>query len=224
MPLQGKAFITMWHDVDPSAVDEWTAWHTHEHMAERVGIPGFLGGRRYWNEALPRQRCFTLYEGETAEVFRSVGYLARLNAPTPWTAKVAPSFRNFLRIACDTLASEGDGLGGAIATWRLNLAAGAAPDTAAIVGALRARRPVTAAHVAIARPDITAYRTTESSLRPAGEGAGFDALVLAEGVGQAALAGVVPELTASLRRLAGVTAVQESLYDLSYRLAASELG
>ncbi len=224
MPLQGTGFITMWHDVEPSALEDWHAWHTHEHMAERVGIPGFLGGRRYWNNDLPRQRCFTLYEGATAEAFRSPAYLERLNNPTPWTTRVAPAFRNFLRIACDTLASEGTGLGGAIATWRLNLAPGAALDAAPLVRDLRACRPVVAGHVARARPDITSYRTAEADLRPAGEEAGFDALVLAEGIGHAALAAVMPALTERLSDIPGVTGVQDAIYDLSFRLAAGDLG
>ncbi len=223
MPLPGKGFITMWHDVAPAALPEWTAWHTHEHMAERVGIPGFLEGRRYWNDTLPRQRCFTLYAGDTAEVFRSPAYLERLNNPTPWTARVAPGFGNFLRIACETLASEGDGIGGAIATWRLTLDLGAAPEAGRIIRDLRACRAVVAAHFAAARPDITAYRTAESSLRPAGEEAGFDALVLAEGIGHAALASALPTLTEQVRALPGVAAVQAAIYDLSFRLAASEL-
>ena len=223
MPLQGTGFITMWHDVEPSALEEWTEWHTHEHMAERVGIPGFRGGRRYWNAALPRQRCFTLYEGDSAEVFRSAPYMERLNTPTPWTAKLAPSFRNFLRIACDTQASAGAGIGGAVATWRLDLAQGTTLDAAGIVRECRACQAVMAAHVALARPDITAYRTTESSLRPAGEEAGFDALVLAEGTGHAALAAVEPMLTKYLNGLPGANSVQAAIYDLSFRLAATEL-
>lgn len=222
MPLRGNAFITMWHDVEPSALDEWHAWHTHEHMGERVGIPGFEGGRRYWSDTLPRQRCFTFYEGTTAEAFRSPAYLERLNNPTPWTRQLQPAFRNFLRIACDTLASEGHGIGGSIATWRLNLAPGAALDAAAIVRELRACRPVIAAHVGLARPDITSYRTAETDLRPAGEEAGFDALILAEGIGHAALGAAMPALTERLSDLPGVTGLQDAVYDLSFRLAAGD--
>lgn len=221
MALQGTAFITMWHDVEPSAQADWHAWHTHEHMPERIGIPGFRGGRRYWNAALRRQQCFTLYEGETAEVFRSDGYLERLNNPTPWTTRMAPHFRNFLRIVCETEASEGAGLGGSIATWRLTLKPGTRLDARAIVAAIRAHSAVCAVHVARARPDITAYRTTEASLRPPGEEAGFDALVLAEGVEHALLAACLPDIRAYLRSLDMVTGVTEAGYDLSFRLTAA---
>ena len=43
------AVLVIWHDLLPEAKIEWEQWHTHEHMPERVGIPGFLGGRRYMN-------------------------------------------------------------------------------------------------------------------------------------------------------------------------------
>jgi hypothetical protein len=216
MALQGSAFITMWHDVKPSALADFDAWHTHEHMPERVAIPGFLGGRRYWNDMLTRQRCFTLYEGHDAEVFRSTGYLARLNNPTPWTTKVQPHFSNFLRVVCDIAASEGCGIGGSIATWRLSLAPGAPLNAAAVVRALRAAPAISAAHVGLARPDITSYRTAETELRPAGQEAGFDALVLAEGVRHAQLAAILPEFTEYLAAMLGVAFVQSDVYDLSY--------
>jgi hypothetical protein len=218
MALQGGAFITMWHDVEPSALADFDAWHTHEHMPERVAIPGFLGGRRYWNDTLTRQRCFTLYEGSDADVFRSVAYLERLNNPTPWTMKVQPSFRNFLRVVCDTVASEGSGVGGSIAAWRLTLASGAPLNAAAVIRALRASPAVAAAHVGLSRPDITSYRTAETELRPAGQEAGFDALVLAEGVRHADLAAIVPGLTDYLEAMLGVSAVQSDIYDLAYAI------
>jgi hypothetical protein len=223
MSLQGTGFITMWHDVEPTSLDEWHAWHTHEHMPERVGIPGFRGGRRYWNDALARQRCFTLYEGKDAAVFRSPAYLERLNQPTPWTTRMSPTFRNFLRIACETVATDGIGIGGAIATWRLTLEPNTALEAAAIVNDLRAERPVIAAHVARTRPDITAYRTTEAALRPAGEEAGFDALVLAEGVSHAALAALMPEMTTRLLARPGVSGAIASVYDLSFRITTDDL-
>ena len=218
MALQGSAFITMWHDVEPSALADFDAWHTHEHMPERVAIPGFLGGRRYWNDTLPRQRCFTLYEGHDSEVFRSAEYLARLNNPTPWTTKVQPAFRDFLRVVCDTVATDGSGTGGVIAAWRLGLSPGAPLNAAAVVRELRAVSAVSAAHVGLSRPDITSYRTAETELRPAGQEAEFDALVLAEGVRRAELAAIVPDLTDYLAAMLGVTGVQSDIYDLSFSI------
>ena len=80
-----KAFLAIWHDLLPDGKIEWERWHTYEHMPERVGIPGFLGGRRYMNHDDPEQCCFTMYEGSDLSVFKSAAYLERLNNPTPWT-------------------------------------------------------------------------------------------------------------------------------------------
>src|SRR5688500_9222934 len=102
MTLRGVAFLAMWHDVAPAGEREYNDWHTREHMPERVGIPGFLVGRRYVDWTLDTYRYFTIYEGETLATFNSQPYLARLNAPTPWTNRMQPYFRNMIRAACTT--------------------------------------------------------------------------------------------------------------------------
>ena len=61
---------------------EYWRWHDREHIPERVGVPGFLRGRRY--RSLERSLDYLdLYEVEDAETLRSAPYLARLNDPTP---------------------------------------------------------------------------------------------------------------------------------------------
>jgi len=45
-----------------------------------------------------------------------------LNAPTPWSISVQPSFRNFIRCACRVLASTGQGVGGTLLTARVDFA------------------------------------------------------------------------------------------------------
>ena len=107
MPLTSKAFLAIWHDFDPALEAEWHRWHTIEHMPERVGVPGFLAGRRYMSRDAVRQRCFTMYESADISVFNSAPYLERLNNPTPWTRAVAPTFKNFTRGACRVAASAG---------------------------------------------------------------------------------------------------------------------
>ena len=86
-------------------------------MPERLGIPGFLRGRRY-THALDSRQVFQLYEGAHIETFRSPGYLARLNAPTVWSSRVQPGLVDFTRGACQTLISLGEGVGGSLLTAR----------------------------------------------------------------------------------------------------------
>ncbi|MEK7837136.1 MAG: hypothetical protein AAB328_04045, partial [candidate division NC10 bacterium] len=65
MALRGGAVLAIWNDIAPGGDAEFNHWHTREHVPERVGIAGFLRGRRY--EALAGSpRYFTLYEAECA--------------------------------------------------------------------------------------------------------------------------------------------------------------
>ena len=116
MALAGDGFLAMWHDIASEAEEEYNLWHTQEHMPERVGIPGFKVARRYVDWNLELHRYFTLYEGQAIETFDSPDYIARLNAPTSWTQKMMPAFRNMVRGACRTVATVGTGIG---APWQL---------------------------------------------------------------------------------------------------------
>ena len=46
MPLLGHGVAAIWHDISDEAAPDYHHWHCHEHIPERVGIDGFLRGRR----------------------------------------------------------------------------------------------------------------------------------------------------------------------------------
>ena len=46
MPLLGSAAMLLSFDIAPEAIEEHDRWHTHEHLPERLSIPGFLRGTR----------------------------------------------------------------------------------------------------------------------------------------------------------------------------------
>lgn len=96
MPTLGKAALAVWLECLPDAEDDFNQWYVEQHLAERVGLPGFLRGRRY-RAVRGAPRYFALYEAEGTEVFRSPAYLERLNNPTEWTRRVMPTVRNFTR-------------------------------------------------------------------------------------------------------------------------------
>src|SRR5262249_55645226 len=123
MPLLGKGVLAIWHAMTPEGDLEMIRWHDREHVAERVGVPGFLRGRRYGHATAPRQ-YLDFYETESVETVRSEPYLARLNNPTPWTQRVLPHFRDVVRLGCRVLASSGRGQTGSMLTFRLAAAAG----------------------------------------------------------------------------------------------------
>ena len=47
MPLLGQAAMLLLFDVIEDAIPEHDEWHTHEHLPERLSIPGFVRGTRW---------------------------------------------------------------------------------------------------------------------------------------------------------------------------------
>lgn len=111
-PPGARGAMLLLFDVAADAVDEHDDWHTHEHMPERLAIPGFLRGTR-WTRATPGPRYCVLYEVADLAVLDSPAYRARLDDPTPWTAKMMPHYVGMRRSLCEVVAGDGDGLGGA---------------------------------------------------------------------------------------------------------------
>jgi len=65
-----------------------------------------------------RPEYFNLYETATTSVLSGADYLARLNAPTPWTRRAIAHFRDIARSLCEVEATHGAGQGGLCATFR----------------------------------------------------------------------------------------------------------
>jgi hypothetical protein len=110
MPLLGSAALLLAFDIVPEAVAEHDDWHTHEHLPERLSIPGFLRGTR-WIAVSGQPRYVVLYEVAGIGTLTSPPYLERLDNPTPWTARVMPCYRGMARGLCSVSASFGVGLG-----------------------------------------------------------------------------------------------------------------
>ena len=118
MTLAGRGVLAFWHDVAPGGDAEFDHWHLREHIPERIAVPGFLRARRYVTlDAAPKY--FYFYETESLETLRSPAYLARLGDPTAWTRRTMPLVRNNKRTACRVVTSQGEGVGGVIATLQL---------------------------------------------------------------------------------------------------------
>jgi hypothetical protein len=117
--MLGRAAVAMWWDVPPEARAEWEDWHTHEHMPERLAIPGFLRGTR-WVALSGEPSYFVVYEAVRAATITSGAYLERLNDPTPWSRKMMPHHRNMVRSLCRVRAAFGGGLAHALATIRFS--------------------------------------------------------------------------------------------------------
>lgn len=221
MPLQGKGFLGLWHDIAPEGEADYHLWHTLEHMPERVSLPGFRRSRRGVNWALNHQRYLTIYEGDELEAFRSPEYLDRLNRPSAWSSRMAPHFRNFIRIACETVSTAGLGAGGAMTTLRGRFAQDEAAFRAAapkLSETLMGMTGVCGAHIAVARPDYSNVTTTETKLRPEMREDGFDAVVLVEGLGRRELEGLSAQIDAAIAD-AGLEGVRADVYDIAFTLS-----
>jgi len=122
-PLSHAAMILSF-DVTPDARAEHDHWHTHEHLIERLSIPGFLRGSR-WVSASREAGYLVIYEVSDITVLKSAPYLERLNDPTPWTAKMMPHYRNMRRGFCALEFSAGHGMGSSAHVARFSPRAGA---------------------------------------------------------------------------------------------------
>ena len=112
MPMPGCAALLLSFDVAPEAIAEHDDWHTHEHLPERLSIPGFLRGSR-WTARTGEPRYLVIYEVEQVATLTSAAYLERLDHPSPWTSKMMPHYRGMARGLCAVTASFGWGMGGA---------------------------------------------------------------------------------------------------------------
>ncbi|MGV8856692.1 MAG: hypothetical protein ACOH2L_18905 [Devosia sp.] len=121
MSLLGKAIVAIWNDIQPEGDDNFREWHVREHMPERLGIAGFLRGRRFKAET-GASEYFTLYEADSADVLVGDEYLARLNNPTEWTLRTTAQFLNSQRGVCQIVWQHGCGEGAWLVTLRFDVA------------------------------------------------------------------------------------------------------
>ena len=171
MSLLGNAALAMWWDMATDAREEFEDWHSHEHFPERLRIPGFQRASR-WASADGGEAFFVMYELESFDTLSSPAYVARLNAPTPWSTKMMPRHRNMVRAQCRVVESHGSGAGRHAFTLRFSAEVGRDDDVQAFWNALirdTASRPgMIGGHLLRdERPDIA--QTTEQRIRGGGD-------------------------------------------------------
>ena len=117
MALMGKAALAMWWDIAPEDRPGFEHWHSSEHFAERLAVPGFLRGSR-WVAVSGEPYYFVMYELTGLDVLGSEAYRERVNHPTPWTTQTMARFRNMVRSQCVVTGSEGGGIAQVMLTLR----------------------------------------------------------------------------------------------------------
>lgn len=121
MALLGEGVAAIWHNVSEEIEEDYNLWHGQEHVPERVGIEGFLRGRRYVAQK-GQPKYFHFYETEALDTLTSAPYLERLNDPTPWTARIGPHIRDNIRTLSRVHTSNGAGVGALMITVRISVA------------------------------------------------------------------------------------------------------
>lgn len=124
--------LAIFNNVASGREAEFEEWFQHEHLAERIAVPGFLTGRRH--EAISGSpRYFNFYVTQSAKVLKSAAYLERLDTPTPMTRIVMSEiFKDMIRTVCHRTFRLGAMRGTAVVTVRF----GQPPDEAALRAAI----------------------------------------------------------------------------------------
>ena len=118
MPLAGKGMLITSMDVDPADEQDFNLWYDREHLAERVGIEGFLEARRWIAEEAPT-KYFCTYSTDRFEALSSPAYKTVLANQTDWSKKHISRFRNFGRVVGCVSVSRGQGRGAVLGVVRL---------------------------------------------------------------------------------------------------------
>lgn len=127
--MQQPGILAIWNDVKPGHEADFDAWFQGEHLVERLGVPGFLYGRRH--QAISGSSAFfNFYLVESPDVLTSKPYLERLDNPTPMTRMIMSGvFINMNRTLCYRTLRRGAFRGAYAVTVRFD----ETPDEAALV-------------------------------------------------------------------------------------------
>jgi hypothetical protein len=124
--------LAIFNNVASGREAEFEKWFQHEHLAERIAVPGFLIGRRH--EAVSAwPRYFNFYVTQSIGVLKSAAYLGRLDDPTPMTRTVMSEiFKDMIRTVCHRTFRLGRMRGTGVVTVRFS----ERPDETALKAAL----------------------------------------------------------------------------------------
>lgn len=107
-----SGILAVWNDCASGREAFYEEWYQEEHLKERVGVSGFIIGRRY-EAVVAKQQFLTTYEVESAGVLSSPQYRERLAHPTErTTAIMRDGFLNMNRNVCVRRAMRGACRGG----------------------------------------------------------------------------------------------------------------
>jgi hypothetical protein len=218
--MRGAGFLAIWSDVYSGDLTDYRHWLTREHTTERVTTKGFLGVRVFRVTRADINRFFILYELESPEVLDGPAYMARLNAPTPWSQRIMPQLGNFIRGGGVITARSGRGEGATIAALRIERL----PEHSQFLAdEIVAADGIAAVQIGATDLARTSVPTVEKGMRK-DEGI-FAGLVIIEALDEASLRGALRQATKMAPALFGGVnepEIYQSMFTLDARIADFE--
>jgi hypothetical protein len=215
--MRGAGFLAIWSDVEPGNLTDYRHWLTREHTTERVTKKGFLGVRVFRAARADINRFFILYELEAPEVLDGPAYLARLNAPTPWSRRIMPQLGNFMRGGGVMAARAGRGEGATIVALRIEQL----PDNPQMLAdGIAALDGIAAVQIGVTDHARTSVPTVEKGMRQ-NEGI-FAGLLIIEALDEASLRSALRQAVQTAPNLFGVTGdpeIYQGIFALDARIA-----
>jgi hypothetical protein len=130
--MEAPGILAIFNNIPPGTEAEFEEWFQHEHLAERIAVPGFIMGRRH--EAVSgTPKYFNYYVTASPDVLTSRAYLERLDNPTPMTRRIMSNvFKDMNRTVCRRTFCAGQMRGVVVVAARFTAAA----DHDALEGAI----------------------------------------------------------------------------------------
>jgi len=221
--IYGRGALAFWNGIAPGGEAEFLAWHVSEHIPERVGLPGFLRGRRYVaTSGFPRY--FNFYETETVKTLESPEYKDRLNDPTPWTTAVIATFCDTSRTVCSVVHTQGVGEGAWMETIRFGFPENRGVCVNAIVELLESlpkNTSLSGAHLLAGMAPEAPANTKELELRGRPD-EHIDGVILIESAAREEIERLASSVLSddALGRL-GLRSLSRGIYQLQFSLSAN---
>jgi hypothetical protein len=227
MALLGQAVLAIWNGIENDAESEFLNWHVHEHIPERVALPGFQRGRRYV-AVDGHPKFFNFYEANLTSDFASKDYQEALNSPSVWTSAVVRNFSDTSRTVCEVVKSLGQGEGVFVEAIQLSQADMGEDLLTKLVAdtlpALSNMHGVVGVHLLKGQDNLGRQATAETKLRN-GPDAKADIILLLELTNIEMLDSLRADSLISdesLKKAGANSEIQRGVYSLQYSLAKHE--
>ncbi|RIX98497.1 hypothetical protein D3218_17345 [Aureimonas flava] len=218
------AFLALWNDYPSAMTQEYEAWHSFEHVPERLTTPGMVSARRYAAFGDGMNRYFTLYQLEDLQTVEHPAYLDLVRNPTEWSRRMRRHFSNVLRIPAARCAGGGRGVGSCALVLAYSAGTGDARDAIPALerglGAMVEDARILGFQIGLATPN-QAYEVFTQDRAPDEDT--LDVVIVVEGLHRWSLERMRDEVAALIHRcLRPRQPLREDLLDLIVAFRSNE--